>query len=658
MSARAVATQTTIAAPLPITRVGPSLGVQRQCACGGSAGLTGVCQDCQKQKLLGKPLQTKLRINDPGDQYEQEADQVAEQVMRMDTGVNRPRREGGIPLVQRRATTGGTGVMEAPPIVHDVLNSSGQPLDAAARAFFEPRFGHDFSQVRVHAGGQAAQSAGAVDALAYVVGSHVVFGSGRYSPNTRDGRDLLAHELAHVVQAGAQSVASGKLMRKPMVIGPVFVRPQVPSIEPLKQGAAALKASLAQTYHSAKKDIYKGAINGLHKARKGAVRGLKEAANASLSDPIRSLMLSVIDGVDVVFEFLIQIPLYVLGMAAGFGEGIYALIEGLITLIYGIVKWFVLLIMGFIDRGEQFNKYNADIISGINAIPAGIRQVWADWVVRFEKASPDETSILIGELVGQILAILASFGLAASKVGQVPKLTVSVGELGVMRGGVAVAETVTIDFASHAKTVAALAEIGVNSSRLAEGGGSTPPASSAGATHDPAPKQPAKKPDAHAASPEAKLGLSAKQMEGLKDLLAKRLDEAPVDLGNKWTNATNAQELKIVKANTNMSQSARAQIRGYFNNQRNRFWRAVLKKGSPSAEHFKSLGFKWGEPGTAPYLELSDGTKIKLDIDHIIEIREATGTALDAHNLRLAPARENRTVLRLLHDLDPFQKQP
>ena len=81
------------------------------------------------------------------------------------------------------------------------------------------------------------------------------------------------------------------------------------------------------------------------------------------------------------------------------------------------------------------------------------------------------------------------------------------------------AETVTIDFASHAKTVAALAEIGVNSSRLAEGGGSTP-ASSAGATHDPAPKQPAKKPDAHAASPEAKLGLSAKQMEGLKDLLA------------------------------------------------------------------------------------------------------------------------------------------
>ncbi len=63
-----------------------------------------------------------------------------------------------------------------------------------------------------------------------------------------------------------------------------------------------------------------------------------------------------------------------------------------------------------------------------------------------------------------------------------------------------------------------------------------------------------------------------------------------------------------------------------------------------------------GHAGT--YLELSNGKVIKLDIDHIIEIREATATALNAHNLRLAPARENRTVLLLLHDLDPFRKPP
>jgi hypothetical protein len=142
-----------------------------------------------------------LQINEPGDQYEQEADRVAERVMQMpDAEVNRQRRAVGTPLVQRRVTSGGTGVMEAPPIVHDVLSSSGQPLDAATRAFFEPRFGHDFSQVRVHCDDRAAVSARVVSAHAYTVGDHVVFGAGRFAPETREGRHLLGHELTHTLQ--------------------------------------------------------------------------------------------------------------------------------------------------------------------------------------------------------------------------------------------------------------------------------------------------------------------------------------------------------------------------------------------------------------------------------------------------------------------------
>jgi len=89
---------------------------------------------------------------------------------------------------------------EAPLIVHDVLRSPGQPLDAATRSFFEPRFGHDFSQVRVHTDARAAESARAVNALAYTVGRDVVFGAGEYSPKANAGRGLLAHELAHVIQ--------------------------------------------------------------------------------------------------------------------------------------------------------------------------------------------------------------------------------------------------------------------------------------------------------------------------------------------------------------------------------------------------------------------------------------------------------------------------
>jgi hypothetical protein len=90
--------------------------------------------------------------------------------------------------------------LAVPPIVHEVLRSSGQPLDLHTRHFMESRFNHDFSQVRVHADEHSAESASSVGALAYTVGRHVVFGAGQYSPATTDGRRLLAHELTHVVQ--------------------------------------------------------------------------------------------------------------------------------------------------------------------------------------------------------------------------------------------------------------------------------------------------------------------------------------------------------------------------------------------------------------------------------------------------------------------------
>jgi outer membrane protein OmpA-like peptidoglycan-associated protein len=100
--------------------------------------------------------------------------------------------------LQRRAV--GHGPETAPPIVHDVLRSPGRPLDDATRGFMESRFNHDFSGVRVHTDARAAESARAVNALAYTVGNHVAFGAGQYAPGTSGGRGLLAHELAHTVQ--------------------------------------------------------------------------------------------------------------------------------------------------------------------------------------------------------------------------------------------------------------------------------------------------------------------------------------------------------------------------------------------------------------------------------------------------------------------------
>ncbi len=168
----------------------------------------------------GLRMQCKLTIGAVNDPLEAEADAVADLVVR---GQHTPTTYSGAPAavnrkcsceglehscaaceedknkLQHKAASALTS-MEAPPIVHDVLNSPGQPLDSATRGFFESRFGHDFSSVRVHTDTTAAESTQAVNALAYTVGQHVIFGPGRYSPATQGGRKLLAHELTHVVQ--------------------------------------------------------------------------------------------------------------------------------------------------------------------------------------------------------------------------------------------------------------------------------------------------------------------------------------------------------------------------------------------------------------------------------------------------------------------------
>jgi hypothetical protein len=97
------------------------------------------------------------------------------------------------------------GNVTAPPSIHEALNSPGESLSAEIRNFMEPRLGHDFSHVRVHSNRTAAESAASIDALAYTVGKDVVFGAGQYQPNTMQGRRLLAHELSHTIQQGAEN---------------------------------------------------------------------------------------------------------------------------------------------------------------------------------------------------------------------------------------------------------------------------------------------------------------------------------------------------------------------------------------------------------------------------------------------------------------------
>jgi hypothetical protein len=170
-------------------------------------------------------IQTKLAISTPGDEYEQEADRVAEQVMRMPE----PQLQracpcsGGCPKCQNEHTSDKHAQMNAshtshiaeaiaPPVVHEALRSSNQPLDPSTRAFMESRFGHSFANVRVHADRGAANAARALNARAFTIGRDVFFGAGQFTPGSPQTRATLAHELVHVVQQ--QSGAAPMIARQ------------------------------------------------------------------------------------------------------------------------------------------------------------------------------------------------------------------------------------------------------------------------------------------------------------------------------------------------------------------------------------------------------------------------------------------------------------
>lgn len=252
--------------------------IQRKCACGGSAGLTGECPACQSKKFTGGRglIQPKLTICQPNDKYEQEADRVADQVMRSegsalgarmpDPKVLREANDGEdkkreiltkplssriTPLMQSQTDSidgkknedennftniqpkllasqittllqreednvgedeekglaqkksASRQIPQVAPGAESQINSlrgEGKPLDSATRDFMEPRFGYDFSNVRMHTGTKANQFARSVDARAFTLGQDVVFGSGQNQPHSIEGKRLIAHELTHVVQ--------------------------------------------------------------------------------------------------------------------------------------------------------------------------------------------------------------------------------------------------------------------------------------------------------------------------------------------------------------------------------------------------------------------------------------------------------------------------
>jgi len=156
-------------------------------------------------------IQAKLQVGSTEDPLEKEADRTASTVMRMPEPVEEPETSGkDDEEVVRRSADGGGPTVEAGPHTESVLagrRGHGSALDAGTRGFMESRFRHDFSSVRVHDSAEAGAAARELEARAFTQGNDIYFASGEYQPGTSEGRHLIAHELAHVVQ---QSSAVGR----------------------------------------------------------------------------------------------------------------------------------------------------------------------------------------------------------------------------------------------------------------------------------------------------------------------------------------------------------------------------------------------------------------------------------------------------------------
>ncbi len=188
--------------------------------------------------VSGLTVQCCRELSSPGDALEREACTAADTVIGMDrplpTGLGAADRpcpgcaDGTQTPIQRSTYQIKSDVSEQGlDTAIRVAGASGTPLPNEVRAYFEPRFGHDFSRVRVHADSASASGTQAVRARAYTVGEDIVFGANEYSPATADGRRLLAHELAHAIQQGAAAPAAAPRARGPE--GPSAIETGVPS---------------------------------------------------------------------------------------------------------------------------------------------------------------------------------------------------------------------------------------------------------------------------------------------------------------------------------------------------------------------------------------------------------------------------------------------
>lgn len=364
---------------------------------------------------------TSLAVGTPGDRWEREADRVAEAVV--NSSGTAPRvPDAGVPAVmgslQREAAPGSASTSScAPSLVGSALHGSGRPLEPTTRARMESHLQADLGAVRIHTDADAAKSAGAVGARAYTVGRDIVFGPGLYAPHTTAGLRLLAHELTHVVQQGGVAHQHGSHGGAGFAVTPtggVCLQGDL-LIDPL--------SSLVpwNRLHNA---VVAAAIRGVRGTQAAGVARLRAMARR-LPPTAQVAFAPVLGAFEAISDLVVRVALAVVGVAAGFTSGISTAVGGILRLVSNLFEVCARIFLDVTVNGRLsgpfLRQWAEELEANLHRVLQGFRPFVEAWLQRYEAASEDQQTVMIGEIVGEIEAFLATIAVA----GNLPRATIA-----------------------------------------------------------------------------------------------------------------------------------------------------------------------------------------------------------------------------------------
>ena len=283
-------------------------------------------------------------------------------------------------------------------------------------------------------------------ARAFTIGRDIFFGDGLFAPQTPAGLRLLLHELIHVVQQGHAASLGALAGAVPPALGGERIG---------RVSEERIQRDLVADFRNAACDLV---VSGLRHAQRVGLRRLRAwAAGQPASE--RALARRIVQIVRQTSDVLITLAIALSGLVVGFGTGIADMVIGLGRLLLGALDGLFSLLYTFVDGGERLSQWGHQVVDALTGLPDALAQMVQTWLAEFEAAPPDRRAFMIGEVGGQILALLATFEFAATRaaaasrlvIGTTPQTALALAGGGQMTPAVV---AVTVDVASPAAATA------------------------------------------------------------------------------------------------------------------------------------------------------------------------------------------------------------